>query len=130
MAWTPYVGTPAKQVGEGQDSVVGSDRLAVANYHPSSRMSRMEHMTSAQRLATSLAGPIPWQQLTPDQQWFIDNNANGRWANDAHAIAQQPAVQVTRHPDGTTDMSPLHLHAGFHVDLGGRGARDFGARRP
>lgn len=130
MSWTPYVGDPYAQVGEGAAPVVGSDQIVASNYHPDGRSSRTGGMSSQQRLTTALAGAVPWAQMTPDQQYFVDSIASGRWGNDAGYTANAPAALVKRHADGTQDVSSLSVHAQFHIDLGGRGARDFQAKKP
>lgn len=124
MSWSPYVGDPYSQVGEAAASSIGPD------YFPHSRMSRKGGMNSHQRLSTSIAGAAPWQQLSPDQAYFVDTVGTGRWSNDAPWTGMSPAVHIRRHHDGTCDMGPLTARASAHVDLGGNLGRDVAAARP
>jgi hypothetical protein len=123
MSWTPYVGDPYSQVGETAASSIGP------NYYPHSRFTRKAGMNSHQRMTTSIAGAVPWQQLSPDQAYFVNTQGSGRWANDAPWTGMTPAVHIRRHADGTCDMGPLTATASAHVDLGGHMGRDVAAAR-
>ena len=125
MAWTPYDGDPSQQVGEYNESVIGQ-----SNAHPSTRTSRGPGMTSRIRLLASMAGAVPWSQLTPDQTYFQDSIATGRWAAQHPYMAHAPASLVKKHPDGTCDVTTLAVSGNAHLDLGGKGARDVAAGRP
>ena len=73
-----------------------------------------------------LAAPI--QQITPTQQWFIDN-AQGRWAADAVIGAHAPVNQLRVRQDGTCDYVALSPQGDAYVDLGGQGGVDVAAGR-
>ena len=96
------------------------------------RMPAMHALSSGARMATpqhnlNLAAPV--QQLTPNQMFFIDTNAAGRWAMDPGARPIQ-AHGIRRRPDGTADTIRLGMHGKAWIDLGGKGARDHAAGRP
>jgi hypothetical protein len=124
MSWTPYVGDPGGELADGHAAVLK------ANTDPLSRSSRGPGMGSRQRLTTSLAGAVPWSQMTPDQSYFRDTVATGRWGADPEIGAHAPAYMMKRHPDGTVDLVKLEANGKVYLDLGGRGARDVGAGRP
>ena len=124
MAWTPYVGDPYSQLNEGRAAVFGQ------NIEPKTRTSRGLGMGSRQRLTTSMAGAVPYSQLTPDQAYFRDSVATGRWGADSFIGAHAPVNHMRRHADGTIDMVRLEAHGKAYLDLGGMGARDCRAARP
>jgi hypothetical protein len=82
------------------------------------------------RLLTPMSLAAPVQQLTPDQRYFRDSLAQGRWTADFDAGANAPLNRITRHPDGTLDTSPLEPDGAEWIDLGGRGATDVAIGRP
>lgn len=138
MSWTPFSGDPNSQVGEAKSSTIPDD---VAQSGTGARMkrrpllsSRRPGMNSGQRLQTSLAGAVPSAQLTPDQMFFRDSIADGRWggrlALEPDQIARHNTNMIRRYPDGTCDLVKLEADGKFYLDLGGRGARDTGAGRP
>lgn len=79
-------------------------------------------------LPITAAAPI--QQLTPDQRYFRDSVANGRWQADFDAGANAPANLMQCHPDGTVDTTRLEADGDQWIDLGGKGGVDVGAGRP
>jgi len=125
MSWTPYVGDPYSQVGETSPAVIGA-----SNLNPSTRTSRGPGMSSMRRLLASMAGAVPWSQLTPDQKYFQDSVATGRWGAEHPYAAHAPASLITKHHDGTCDVTTLAVNGTAHLDLGGRGARVTAAGRP
>jgi hypothetical protein len=82
------------------------------------------------RLLTPMSLAAPVQQLTPDQKYFRDSVANGRWQADFDAGANAPANRMLMHPDGTVDTYGLEPYGDQWIDLGGRGATDVAAGRP
>lgn len=76
------------------------------------------------RLLTPISRAAPVQQLTPDQRYFRDSVANGRWQADFDAGANAPLNKIAQHPDGTMDVSRLEADGDQWIDLGGRGAAD------
>jgi len=70
------------------------------------------------------------QQHTPQDQFFIETNAVGRWQTDFDAGAQQPAYIHRRHPDGTVDTIRAHARLdNTWLEMGGLGARDVAVGR-
>ena len=96
-------------------------------------------MMPRQRLTAAIDQAAPWQQLTPDQQWFIDQ-VRGRGAGSyaAHPTrgANVPMFALDRNPQyDLVDMTMLHPcqsdnSADFYADLGGSAGTDIAARRP
>ena len=80
------------------------------------------------RLTSSMAGAVPVQQHTPDQQWFRDN-AEGRMADPAIG-AHAPVNAMCHRGNGTVDTIRMEANGDSYIDLGGKGARDFAAGRP
>ena len=76
----------------------------------------------------SLAAPV--QQLTPDQRYFRDTVATGRWQADLDAGANAPANRMLCHDDGTVDTIRMEADGDQWIDLGGRGATDVSVGRP
>lgn len=77
----------------------------------------------------SLAAPV--QQLSPDQRYFRDSVANGRWQADFDSGANAPANRMVMHDDaGTVDTVRLEPDGGQWIDLGGKGGVDVAAGRP
>jgi hypothetical protein len=124
MSWTPYVGDPYSQVGETRAPVFDAEPKRP------NRISRMAGMHCGQRLTTAMALAAPYQQFTPDQAYFRDSVATGRWAAQTGEPAHAPLTMIRRHDDGTCDAVRLEAHGKLWIDLGGRGARDVAARRP
>lgn len=120
MSWTPYTGDPYAQPGESDASRFGQ------NVNPLTRTSRTTNMSPRHRLTTSLAGAVPYSQLTPDAVYFRDSIATGRWGADSFIGAHAPVCHMRRHDDGTTDLVKLEAHGKFYIDLGGKGGRDVG----
>jgi hypothetical protein len=114
--------------------------LAVIGYTPgpdgATPASRGPGLGSRGRLTTSLAGAAPWQQFTPDQQSFRDNNAAGRWQADYDTGAHAPVNALRQDPtSGAVDVVRLEASnnpsgVDSYLDLGGKGGRDFAARQP
>lgn len=129
MSWTPYVGDPYEQVGEAEPSHYGTTgkslggRAAQAPIH-----SRQMRMNSGQRLQTAMAPGVGVQRFTPDQLFFRDSIADGRWGGRVACgpgeIANKHINMIRRHADGTCDIMALEADGKFYLDLGGRGARD------
>jgi len=91
---------------------------------------RTSNMGIQQRLTAAMSLAAPWQQLTPDQQWFRDD-AQGLWAGDIRSGgANAGATLVKRHPCGTTDVTNLESNGMDWLDLGGQGGRDVAVGRP
>jgi len=85
-------------------------------------------MNGQQRLTAAMALAAPWQQLTPDQQFFRDD-AEGTWASDVRLGTHASASSITRHADGTCDLVNLDCDGMRWMDLGGQGGRDVRAGR-
>jgi len=109
-----YAGDPNTQPAEGAPSAFGPD---ATTGHGS-------------RLLSPMSAAAPVQQLTPDQRYFRDTVAAGRWQADFDTGANAPLNKMTRHPDGTTDTTALEADGDSWIDLGGRGARDVSVGRP
>jgi hypothetical protein len=122
--FTPFVGDPNAQVGEASRSVFA------ANKNPLTRTSRLAGMSPRHRLTTSMAGAVPYSQMTPDQAYFRESQGGGRWGADSWIGAHAPVHHMRRHPDGTVDIIRLEADGTTYLDLGGSGARDMGAIRP
>lgn len=130
MAWTPYVGDPANRLGD-----LNPPHLDAPNdYLPGSGFSRRVGMTSGQVMTTSTDGGRGANLFTPDQTWFRRNILSGRWGGFLPTAPAETADRsvnmIRRHPDGTCDLVSLEACGNFHLDLGGRGARDVRAGRP
>jgi len=69
------------------------------------------------------------QQLTPEQQYFQETNAVGRWSADYDTGAHAPAYLHRRHDDGTCDTISLNCDNGVYTEMGGQGGRDIAAGR-
>jgi hypothetical protein len=82
------------------------------------------------RLLTPMSIAAPVQQLTPNQRYFRDTVADGRWQADFDSGANAPANRIYQHPDGTTDTTRLEPDGDQWLDLGGRGATDVAIGRP
>jgi hypothetical protein len=82
------------------------------------------------RLLTPMSLAAPVQQFTPEQAYWRDSVANGRWQADFDAGANAPANRICQHPDGTCDMTRLEPSGDQWIDLGGRGATDVAVGRP
>ena len=70
------------------------------------------------------------QQQTPQDQFFSETNARGRWQADYDAGAQQVAYIHKRHADGTIDTvkaEPTRFNQ--WLEMGGLAGRDFAAGR-
>lgn len=96
---------------------------------PNPTRSRGAGMDCGTRLTTSMGGPFPVQQQTPDQQWWRDN-AQGRLAADPGIGAHAPLNKLRVGPDGTVDNIRLEPNEDTYIDLGGRGATDVAIGRP
>ena len=81
---------------------------------------------SHQRLTNSAFGT---QQFTPDQQFFRETNAGGRWPADPNIQNIHTAFNVDCNSDGTVDLIRLEAGQGGWQDLGGKGAYDVRAGR-
>ena len=93
-------------------------------------MQRTKNMEIQHRLTAAMSLAAPWQQLTPDQQWFRED-AQGLWAGDIRSGgANAGATLIKRHPCGTTDVCNLESNGMDWLDLGGKGARDVAIGRP
>lgn len=86
-------------------------------------------MNPRERLTTPVAGAAPWQQLTPDQKLFRQNQ-DGRLSADPAIGAHAYANTMTLHPDGTMDMASVDPDGDAWVDLGGKGGVDVAAGKP
>ena len=134
MSWTPYNGDPALQVGENSPPHVADDGRIGDKPATEHFWSRRPGMNSGARLQTSMAPGIGVQRFTPDQMFFRDSIARGRWG-DALPLgpgetANQNLNMIKRHPDGTCDLIALEAAGKFYIDLGGRGARDMRSGKP
>ena len=128
MSWTPYSGDPALQVGEKSPPHVGDDGV-VGDKRPSERFtSRRPGMNSGLRIQTAMAPGVGVQRFTPDQTFFRDSIARGRWGNAMPVAPGETADKnlnlIKRHADGTCDLIALEAAGRFYLDLGGSGARD------
>lgn len=85
-------------------------------------------MDSHTRMTSSMAGAVPWAQLTPDQSYFR-SQAAGRWQADFDTGAHAPVNSIRIGTDGTVDTVALDADQNSYVDLGGQGARDVAAGR-
>ncbi len=81
-------------------------------------------------LPSAMRQAAPVQQLTPDQRYFRDTVAAGRWQADFDTGANAPLTSMTRHDDGTCDTTALEADGDSWIDLGGRGGRDVSVGRP
>jgi hypothetical protein len=113
-------------VNDPQRPVLG-DPDRVNPPQPSSDMGTTGH---GSRLLPAASAGSPVQQLTPDQRYFRDSVANGRWQADFDAGANAPANRMLCHDDGTVDTMKLEADGDQWIDLGGRGATDFAVGRP
>jgi sugar lactone lactonase YvrE len=81
-----------------------------------------------------MAPGIGVQRFTPDQTFFRDSIARGRWGGALPLapgdVANRNLNMVRRHPDGTCDMIALEAAGKFYIDLGGSGARDMRSGKP
>ena len=111
---------------ENTGPVFGDPSIA----NPAQAGGRFAGMDSRQRLTTSLSGSAPFQQLTPDQRYFRDTAAAGRWQADFDTGAHAPVNQMKRHDDGTMDLTSLEPDLSVYLDLGGKGGVDTAAGRP
>lgn len=84
--------------------------------------------SSRQRLTSSMGGAVGLTQHTPDQLWFR-SMAQGRTAADVSIGAARPLHTITRHADGTVDVSRMECDGNDWIDLGGHGARDVAVGR-
>ena len=83
-----------------------------------------DRIRSAMSLATGT------QQHTPDEAFFAETNARGRWQADYDAGAQQVAYAHKRHPDGTCDTVKLEATSyNQWLEMGGLAGRDVAAGR-
>ena len=106
-----WAGDPHTQAGEG----------AAPAYSTTGHGSRL--------LDAMPAAPV--QQLTPNQRYFRDSVADGRWQADFDAGANAPANRMVMHDDaGTVDTIRMEADGDQWIDLGGRGATDFAIGRP
>jgi hypothetical protein len=71
---------------------------------------------------------IGCSQYTPNQAFFVDTNARGRWAHSPFDKIEQ-AVHIRTTPDGTVDMIRLESGIGGWTHLGGQGGLDIRAGR-
>lgn len=128
MSWTPYVGDPAVQVGENTSPHVGHDPNMGDESKNQRFWSRRPGMNAGLRLQTATAPGIGVQRFTPDQVFFRDSIARGRWGNAMPVAPGDTANKnlnlIKRHPDGTCDLIGLEASGKFYLDLGGSGARD------
>lgn len=128
MSWTPYVGDPGTQVGEGSASVFENNPADIQAVWNDRRPTQTANMNPGQRLQTALAGALGWSTFTPDQEWFRDRLGRGRWGGKMSTAPGETANKnvnmIRRHADGTCDMINLEAAGNFVFDLGGRGARD------
>jgi len=70
------------------------------------------------------------QQRTPQDDFFIETNARGRWQSDFDAGAQQVAYIHKRHADGTIDTVKAEPTVyNQWLEMGGLGPRDMAAGR-
>lgn len=69
------------------------------------------------------------QQFTPDQVFFRQTNARGRWASDPTTNNVHTGYHMKFNADGTCDMIRLEAGAEGWTDLGGQGAYDIAAGR-
>ena len=87
-------------------------------------MSLRDRIVSGMSLATGV------QQHTPDEAFFAETNARGRWQADYDAGAQQVAYAHKRHPDGTCDTVKLEATSyNQWLEMGGLAGRDVAAGR-
>ena len=84
--------------------------------------------SSRQRLTSAMGGALGTMQFTPDQRAFRDAT-QGRVAADVEIGAARPLHTMTRHADGTVDVSRMECDGNDWIDLGGHGARDVAAGR-
>lgn len=127
MSWTPYAGDPYSQVGENAPPTVEGKA-------PERFRSRRAGMNSGLRLQASQAGPVGVSWFTPDQLYFRDSIADGRWGNRISCgpaeYARHNVNMIRRHADGTCDLVNMEADGKFYLDLGGHGARDVGIGKP
>src|SRR5208282_4740910 len=115
----------ANLYGDAQRPVMGDPTIT----NPA--VPRVEGTTGhGSRLLSAIGSAAPVQQLTPDQRFFRDSVAQGRWQADFDAGANAPANRMLQHPDGTVDTMRLEADGDQWIDLGGRGATDVAAGRP
>jgi hypothetical protein len=130
MAWTPYIGDPAKQFDEYAAPLWQQGTPIPGAIIPT----RLANMNTGQRLQAAMAGLFGWSSLTPDQKFFRSTLGKGRWGGliplEPGETANRSANMVRRHADGTCDVIGLEASGKFYLDLGGRGARDMRAGRP
>jgi hypothetical protein len=97
--------------------------------HPRPVHHKRAGMGIQQRLTAAMGLAAPWQQLTPDQQFFRQR-AEGRAAASVEYGAHAPAHRISRHPDGTCDLVGMDPEGSSWIDLGGKGGRDVAVGRP
>ena len=134
MSWTPYNGDPALQIGENTPPHIGDDGVFADGAKSERFWSRRPGMNTGQRMQTSMAPGVGVQRFTPDQVFFRDSIARGRWGNALPLApgdtANRNLNMMRRYPDGTCDMISLEAAGKFYLDLGGRGARDMRSGKP
>lgn len=81
------------------------------------------------RLTTPANPALGVQQFTPEQNFFIETNARGRWARDPGVEYAAPAFHLKCSPDGTVDQIALQSGNACWYDMGGKGAFDVRAGR-
>jgi hypothetical protein len=86
-------------------------------------------MNAHERLTRNQNPAVGTNYFTPDQAFFRQTNAGGRWATDPTSHTTAPACHVKCHDDGTVDVIRLEAGVDAWQDLGGSGAPDSVAGR-
>jgi hypothetical protein len=81
------------------------------------------------RITTPQNPALGIQQFTPEQNFFIETNARGRWARDPGVEYAAHAWHLKCDPSGTVDTIALQSGNGCWYDMGGKGAYDVKAGR-
>lgn len=96
--------------------------------------SRRPGMNSGMRMQAACAPGIGVERFTPDQTFFRDSIARGRWGKAMPVAPGDDANKnlniIRRYADGTCDMIALEASGKFYLDLGGSGARDMRSGKP
>jgi hypothetical protein len=81
------------------------------------------------RILASMNLATGTDQFAPQQSFFIETNADGRWAANGQTTVHAPAYIHRRHPDGTCDTISCRPTVHYYQEDCGKGARDVAAGR-